>query len=1044
MGAMLQEAIQALSSLCDGASTHDGQGFNKFDAAFGHSLAEHNRWTYKQARAAHVLLRKYKGQLATVGIDYDQIPTPRVEDYAQTANDAQFTDGRVIVRSQCKKHALISWQEFSRDLTEAVKDTVPGAKWSKAERAWKVRLSPVTIGGLAAFAEEHGFKNADQVEAMKEQFRIEACDRHDLSTSSFDEPLNIEARMTSPLRPFQRSGIRYAVRAKRCMIADEMGLGKTVQSIVATEWMDAYPCVCVVPAVVKEKWKREWNKWFSDKKFDVYIASGRKPENLRHPLYGPPSVIVINYDILQYWLKELKKIEPRCVIFDESHYLKNGKAQRSRAARALAKNTEYVYLLTGTPIENRTIEFASQLAIMDRLEELGGWKYFAYHWAGATDGQFGIEYGPGKNLEELNASLRSICYVRRLKHEVAKDLPDKARCVEEVEIDNWPEYSRVRDEFLSWIADKAITDEFLESIAGLDPDEKEWAIDTQRMSAAAKASMAEMLVQLGQLRKTVALGKINAARKWIENFRESGEKLIVFGWHRQIVEDLADLFNSPKIIGGMKSDDRQAAADKFMNDPNCQFIFCNLRAAGVGVDLYAASNVLFLELGWTPTVHDQAEARCVLEGQQVLTPKGWRAVEAIGVGDMVISHEGVPRKVEGVSHRKARGSHAHNSKDITEIRIRGWMDDIKLTSDHRVLMADGSWLEAGKIRPRDRIAMPKPVRGNRITRIHVSDECRLADRFETSEHDIFGDFYDKQRIKPATIQKTTKHSLPEFVSNDPFVFGFYIGDGCSTHNLTAFCGNKTTKVEALSRCESWIKGAGLNCSYYDSKSCESRQLSCYAGEMANFFKINFGANLRSKSVPEWVFKMSQEQRLEFLDGWIASDGYKRKDRNEISTASRTLAAQACRLVISVGLKPCVYFGKQANAYSVSWTDGVPQDLVVTSVVNRTCRRDDTVYDLTVEKDGTFVIGTAVVHNSHRIGQTKNVMSWYLLANQTVDDDMYELLEEKRRIVEAATDGHTNRADGSIVRELIKKLLSHNPSKGEQVEANEERLERPNM
>ena len=90
--------------------------------------------------------------------------------------------------------------------------------------------------------------------------------------------------------------------------------------------------------------------------------------------------------------------------------------------------------------------------------------------------------------------------------------------------------------------------------------------------------MAEMLVQIGALRKTVALGKINAARKWISNFGESGEKLIVFGWHRQVVEDLAALFDSPKIIGGMKSEDRQAAADKFMEDEDCQYIFCNLKA----------------------------------------------------------------------------------------------------------------------------------------------------------------------------------------------------------------------------------------------------------------------------------------------------------------------------------------------------------------------------------------------------------------------------------------------------------------------------------
>lgn len=607
----IQEAVVMLSRLCDGASSTDGQGFNKFDADFGHSLASQPRWSFKQSRAAHMMLRKYSGQLTGLGIDYGAIPAPIEEDFK--SNDAKQTNARKLTRVGRFVH--ITWQEFSRDMTDDVKSMVPGAKWSKADRAWKVRLSPVTISGLLRFSDKYNFENSDKVKSMVSAFQKEAELRHSLSVMSDVEPLEIEKRMTMPLRPFQRAGIQYATRAKRCMIADEMGLGKTVQSIVSVEQEQAYPCICVVPAVVKEKWKREWNKWFTDKKVDAYIASGQKPESLKNPLYGNPDVIIINYDILSYWSDELKKLKAKSIIFDESHYMKNGKTKRAKSARSLARGIEHIYLLTGTPIENKTIEFASQLAIMDRLDDMGGWNHFAYHFSGAINGHWGVEYGPSEHLSELNASLRSICYVRRLKEEVAKDLPEKARCIEGVSIDNREEYDRVQNQFLAWIGDRAVDEEFLASISHLDPEAKEFEISMKRMNAAARASMAEMLVQLGALRKTAALGKINAARKWIENFMESGEKLIVFGWHRQVVEDLAEIFDAPKIIGGMQSDKRQANADRFMEDPNCKLIFCNIKAAGVGVDLYAASNVLFLELGWTPTVHDQAEARAHRIGQ---------------------------------------------------------------------------------------------------------------------------------------------------------------------------------------------------------------------------------------------------------------------------------------------------------------------------------------------------------------------------------------------------------------------------------------------
>jgi SWI/SNF-related matrix-associated actin-dependent regulator of chromatin subfamily A-like protein 1 len=135
-------------------------------------------------------------------------------------------------------------------------------------------------------------------------------------------------------------------------------------------------------------------------------------------------------------------------------------------------------------------------------------------------------------------------------------------------------------------------------------------------AAAARAQGAEQLVRLNALKRVTSAGKMEAVIKWIEDFLESGEKLVVFAYHVDIVDRLADHFNAPKIRGGMDQRDVQAGKDRFQTDDSCRVIILNLEAGGVGHTLTAASNVAFVELGWTPALHDQAEDRCHRIGQE--------------------------------------------------------------------------------------------------------------------------------------------------------------------------------------------------------------------------------------------------------------------------------------------------------------------------------------------------------------------------------------------------------------------------------------------
>jgi SNF2 family DNA or RNA helicase len=224
--------------------------------------------------------------------------------------------------------------------------------------------------------------------------------------------------------------------------------------------------------------------------------------------------------------------------------------------------------------------------------------------------------GGASNLSELNERMRATCYVRRNKADVLKELPAKQRADIVVEIDNRREYQRAESDLINWLGDRAESDaEFLASIAHLSEAEQRDAKDERRESAEQRAAQAEQLVRIEALKQLSARGKMKAAIDWIESFLETGEKLVLFAHHVEIVEALAEKFSAPNITGSTPIERRQEYVDRFQNDPDCKLIVLNIRAGGVGLTLTAASNVAFVELDWTPAAHDQAEDRTHRIGQ---------------------------------------------------------------------------------------------------------------------------------------------------------------------------------------------------------------------------------------------------------------------------------------------------------------------------------------------------------------------------------------------------------------------------------------------
>ncbi len=736
----LQTALQILASRCNYARNLDGAGFSKFDADFGHSLAQKpaSEWTPKMTAAAYKMARKYRGQLAEAGHPFEAIPEPPpvdpVDPVTQKPRPAKRIsyDGQQFVVEfhyhpelvagikkipgvRFQRAPVVGWTlapgpnvpgllrgfaerngfdihesaitALARAVPTEVKqlrklrlhsidaealaiefpfDSVVAADvkrfgvWEKDARRWKVPV--VRREALEEFREflaRHHFTIDDGVEARIEQVLAEREALMAESQAESAEPFEIPGLVRQPF-PFQWAGIRYALKRKRVFIADQMGLGKTIQAICTVLAANAFPCVVITPASLKINWKREFK--LAAPHLAVEVIDGMTPRRWAGKLLGGvPDVFVVNYDILGPHVAGLREVGIRSVVLDEAHYIKNGKTLRGKAVESLVctdehyrkivegktrpgevagplqPGLEFVLFLTGTPILNRPGELKYPLKLMRRLQEFGGSRYFDTRYCGASSGYGGGATG-ADNLGELNDVLRANCYIRRLKADVLKELPPKTRTPITLTIDNRKEYEDTERDFVIWVRDRAARQEkFREALEARLRVHREMAISSGRLtvaeadaevadlrkqairehqdSAEERALRAEVLVRMGVLEQCAVKGKLKGAISWIRDFLESGEKLVLFCTHRDPVKTIAAEFDAPTITGDDTGDQRQAAVERFQTDPDCRLIVCNLQAGGVGLTLTAASNVAFLEMGWTPAEHDQAEDRCHRIGQ---------------------------------------------------------------------------------------------------------------------------------------------------------------------------------------------------------------------------------------------------------------------------------------------------------------------------------------------------------------------------------------------------------------------------------------------
>lgn len=481
---------------------------------------------------------------------------------------------------------------------------------------WSLTTGPRVLELLPGFLTRFGIAAGSTIFHTITERQAAFAEDFERSSAEDGELPEIPA-LRATLSPYQRAGVAYAIEKQRTFIADSMGLGKTLEALAVVEALDAYPAVVVCPASLKLNWRKEAKMWLPGRSVQV-IQSGERT------IYRA-QIIIVNYDVLHRhcvplttWAKQYDGIQ--AVICDESHYLKEKTARRTKAAAALVKGVPVRLLLSGTPAKARPIELATQLYILDRLDDLGGYEAYVQRYCDPQKTPYGLDLKGSANREELYRYLRMIGFVRRTKDQVMKDLPPKRWAMLPVELTNEADYRAAERDIITWLKEQVRKDEaFFASIAHLPPNARERRIAIEQRRVEFKARRAEHLLRLNALKQLVAHGKLAAAISWIRDFLEgTDEKLIIFAHHRAIQDALLEPFRdegAAYIVSGMDNQELERGKERFQTDPNCRLIVCSLGAGGVGHTLTAATNVAFVEFPWSPSDVDQAEDRAHRRGQ---------------------------------------------------------------------------------------------------------------------------------------------------------------------------------------------------------------------------------------------------------------------------------------------------------------------------------------------------------------------------------------------------------------------------------------------
>jgi SNF2-related domain/Helicase conserved C-terminal domain len=467
------------------------------------------------------------------------------------------------------------------------------------------------------------------------------------------------------------------------LLADEPGLGKTAQSVLAASVTDAYPLLAVVPNVVKMNWAREVERWTPHRRATVIHGDG-------DTLDAFADVVVVNYDVLDRHMAWLSTLGFKGMVVDEAHFIKNLQSQRSRNVLALAERIRrtapggdpLLLALTGTPLINDVDDFRAiwqflgwiqgdrpAPALLGRLEENG-----------LTPADQGFYPAARRTVIDLGI-------VRRRKVDVAADLPAKRIADLPVELDDELGRSvraaerelgnRLVGRFRALVEARNLR------IGDLDDDQRAQFIRAVASAELEESKSAKTGENVFTMVRKIGQAKAGLAADYAAQLARSVGKVVFFAKHIDVMDQAeaalaARELRTVSLRGDQTALQRQAAIDAFNKDPDVAVAVCSLTAAGVGVNLQAASNVVLAELSWTAAEQTQAIDRVHRIGQD----------EPVTAWRIIAAHTIDARIAELIDSKQGLAARALDGSDVEP----GSADSVQLDALQHLLRAalDGS------------------------------------------------------------------------------------------------------------------------------------------------------------------------------------------------------------------------------------------------------------------------------------------------------------------------------------------------------------------
>jgi hypothetical protein len=469
------------------------------------------------------------------------------------------------------------------------------------------------------------------------------------------------------LMPHQAQVVAATARGHRTfLLADEPGLGKTAQALLAAQAADAYPLLVVAPNVVKTNWAHEVELWTPLRRATVVHGDGDRVDAFA-------DVVIVNYDILNRHVGWLGELGFRGMVVDEAHFIKNKASQRSQHVLALSERIRertarpLLMALTGTPLINDIEDFRAIWQFLGWIDDTKpiGKLMTTLEETGLTPADRGF-------YASARASVIDMGIVRRRKADVAADIPARRVADLPVELEGAVGRSiraaegalqqRLVDRYRSAVAargDDAVVD-------GIDLELARRVAATELKDSSSKArgeNVFTMVRRIGQ-------AKAGLAADYAAQLARNVGKVVFFAKHVDVMDQAEQTFADrgiryASIRGDQTPSVRERNVAAFTGDPDVSIAVCSLMAAGVGLNLQVASNLVLAELSWTDAEQTQAIDRIHRIGQSEPVT-AWRIIAAqtidVKIAELIDSKS-------GLAARALDGAAVENAASSTDVQL---------------------------------------------------------------------------------------------------------------------------------------------------------------------------------------------------------------------------------------------------------------------------------------------------------------------------------------------------------------------------------------